>query len=169
MMFNVRIDATSTRLEVHRDGDHYLFRLGTQPERNARLAEVEPGIYSVLVEGRSYEAHAEPGEDCTWVTIRGRRFRVAITDPRRWAPKGPGNHGQEREVITAPMPGKIVRMLVSPGDAVEAGQGIAVVEAMKMQNEMKTRRGGRIASVAVHEGDTVVAGAILATLESASE
>ena len=165
MTFDVRIDGTSTRLEVHRDGDRYRFRLGAQPERNARLAEVEPGIYSVLVEGRSYEAHAEPGEGCTWVTIRGRRFCVAITDPRRWMPKAAGADGQEREVITAPMPGKIVRVLVSPGDAVEAGQGIAVVEAMKMQNEMKTRRGGRIAAVAVHEGDTVVAGAVLATIE----
>jgi len=54
---------------------------------------------------------------------------------------------------------------VKPGERVTAGQGILVVEAMKMQNEMKTRRGGTVATVAVREGETVVAGAILATIE----
>jgi biotin carboxyl carrier protein len=63
------------------------------------------------------------------------------------------------------MPGKVVRVLVKPGESVAAGQGILVVEAMKMQNEMKTRRGGTVVTVAVREGETVVAGAILATIE----
>ena len=63
------------------------------------------------------------------------------------------------------MPGKIVRVLVKPGDRVESGQGILVVEAMKMQNEMKAHRAGRIAALPVREGETVSAGAILATIE----
>jgi biotin carboxyl carrier protein len=165
MTFDVRIDGARTRLEVERAGDEYSFRLGDQVERRAHLAEVEPGVYSVLLEGRSYEAHCEAGADGPWITIRGRRFHVAITDPRRWTPKRAGAHGQERENIVAPMPGKIVRVLVEPGHTVEAGQGIIVIEAMKMQNEMKTRRGGRVAAIPVHEGETVGAGAILATIE----
>jgi biotin carboxyl carrier protein len=63
------------------------------------------------------------------------------------------------------MPGKVVRVLVAPGDTVEAGQGLLVVEAMKMQNEMKASRAGRILTVAAREGATVSAGEILATIE----
>jgi biotin carboxyl carrier protein len=165
MTFDVEIDGAATRLEVHRDGEHCRFRLGEQGERSAQLTEVEPGVYSVLLDGRSYEARAEPGEDCAWITIRGHRFRVAITDPRRWSRKGAGAHGPERENVIAAMPGKIVRVLVKAGESVAAGQGILVVEAMKMQNEMKTRRGGQVVAVAVREGETVAAGAVLATIE----
>ena len=165
MTFNVQIDDTSARLEVERHGDHCCFRLGDQPERRAQLTEVEPGIYSVLLDGRSYEAHAEIGNDCAWITIRGHRFRVAITDPRRWSTKRAGSHGHEREEIVAPMPGKIVRLLVEPGQGIEAGQGVVVMEAMKMQNELKAHRTGRVAAIPVHAGDTVSAGAILATIE----
>jgi len=165
MTFDVQIDDARTRLEVERQGDRYRFRLDEQPERLAQLIEVEPGIYSVLLEGRSYEAHAETGADCAWITIRGHRFRVAVTDPRRWSPKRAGAHGPEREEILAPMPGKIVRLLVEPGQAVEAGQGVVVMEAMKMQNEMKAHRAGRVASLPVRAGETVGAGAILATIE----
>jgi biotin carboxyl carrier protein len=90
---------------------------------------------------------------------------VAITDPRRLSRKGAGAHGPERENVIAAMPGKIVRVLVKAGESVAAGQGILVVEAMKMQNEMKTRRGGQVVAVAVREGETVAAGAVLATIE----
>jgi biotin carboxyl carrier protein len=165
MTFDVEIDGTSTRLEVERDGEHCRFRLGEQAERSALLAAVEPGVYSVLLDGRSYEARAEPGEDCSWITIRGRRFRVAIKDPRRWSRAGARAPDQDRENVIASMPGKVVRLLVEPGETVAAGQGIVVVEAMKMQNEMKARRGGTVVAVTVREGETVVAGAILATIE----
>ena len=165
MMFDVRIDDSHTRLEVERNGEHHRFRLGDQAERLAQLVEVEPGVYSVLLDGRSYEAHAEPGNDCAWITIRGYRFRVAVTDPRRWSARRTGSHGHEREEIVAPMPGKIVRLLVEPGQRVEAGQGVVVMEAMKMQNEMKARRAGSVVSVPVRPGETVAAGAILATIE----
>ena len=165
MTFDVGIDGAQTRLELERTGDEYRFRLGDRDERRAQLIEVEPGVYSVLIDGRSYEAHAEPGADGAWITIRGRRFHVTIADPRRWTAKRANALGQERENILAPMPGKVVRVLVEPGDTVEAGQGVIVIEAMKMQNEMKARRGGRVAAVPVREGETVGAGAILATIE----
>ena len=165
MTYEVQIDDAHTRLEIERAGEHCRFRLGEQPERQAQLIEVEPGIFSVLLEGRSYEAHAEMGSGCSWVTIRGHRFRVVVTDPRRWTSERGGAHGHEREEMVAPMPGKIVRLLVEAGQAVEAGQGIVVMEAMKMQNEMKSHRAGRVASIPVRPGETVAAGAILATIE----
>jgi biotin carboxyl carrier protein len=67
--------------------------------------------------------------------------------------------------VKAPMPGKVIRLLVREGDEVQAGQGLAVVEAMKMQNELKALRAGRVLRVAVKDGATVGAGDVLVTLE----
>ena len=70
-----------------------------------------------------------------------------------------------REPITAPMPGRVIRVLVEPGQEVAAGEGLIVVEAMKMQNEMKAPRAGRVASVKAEAGATVSAGDILVVIE----
>lgn len=70
-----------------------------------------------------------------------------------------------RTSVKAPMPGKIVRVLVSVGDAIVTGQGIAVVEAMKMQNEVRAAGTGSVTGVFVKDGDTVVAGSVLAVIE----
>jgi len=165
MIFAAEIDGVATEFEVDRSGDEYRFRLGTAEERRAHMIQEEPGLFSVLAGGSSYQARAEAGDNCVYVTIHGRRMRVVVTDPRRWISKASGARGTERENLIAPMPGRIVRVLVKAGDAVEAGQGIVVVEAMKMQNEMKARRNGRVTALPVREGETVVAGAILATIE----
>jgi len=161
----IEIDGTPMRLQLDRQGDRYKLGLGTSNLRDAQLIEVEPGVYSVLLEGRSYEVRAEAREGSAWITVGGRRFRVFVTYPRRWNRKGSGITGHERDNIIAPMPGKIVRLLVKPGDPVTTGQGIVVVEAMKMQNELKSRRDGRVVALPVREGETVGAGAILATIE----
>ena len=137
----------------------------TAPKDGTPIQAHIPGHGDKNIIAWSFGFEDETGEDCAWVTIQGRRFRVAITDPRRWSTKKATAHGQDRENIIAPMPGKIVRVLVKPGDRVESGQGILVVEAMKMQNEMKAHRAGRIAALPAREGETVSAGAILATIE----
>ncbi len=122
-------------------------------------------MFSILLDGRSYEARVENAQDGAYVTIRGRRLRVELEDPRRASRKSRGRRADGPLQVTAPMPGKIVRLLVAPGDEVIAGQGLVVMEAMKMQNELKAARPGRIASIPVHEGDTVSAGDILAVIE----
>src|SRR5579864_3218199 len=103
MTFDIQIDGVRARLEVHRDGELHRFRFGDGPERQAQLAEVEPGVFSVLLDGHSYEAraerHDEYGDECAWITVRGRRFRVAITDPRRWTESSAAAHGHDRETI----------------------------------------------------------------------
>jgi len=126
-----------------------------------KMIETEPGVYSVLLESTSYEVHVVGNQ----VTVNGHSFEIAIEDPRQWKRPGAaaGAHGKVR--ITAPMPGKVVRILVAQGDEVTAGQGIAVVEAMKMQNELKSPRDGRVTSVKVQENDSVNAGAVLAVIE----
>jgi len=90
---------------------------------------------------------------------------VEALDPRRWTPSSRQSNVEGRTELLAPMPGKVVRVLVSEGETVEAGQGIVVVEAMKMQNEMKAARGGRVSSLSAREGASVNAGDVLATIE----
>jgi biotin carboxyl carrier protein len=132
-----------------------------EPVENATAVEPETGVYSVLVGGRSWEARVTGDE----ITIDGHRFRFEIDDPRQWKRCGSGAEAHGRASILAPMPGKIVRILAAVGDEVTAGQGIIVVEAMKMQNEMKAPKDGRVTAIEVKENDSVTAGAVLAVIE----
>lgn len=141
------------------------FRLGEGPEQVAQIEVPEPGVYSVLMDGRSYEAHVEEHPQGLVVVIDGYRFEIDIRDPRRFRRKSGGRGGDGVQTISAPMPGKVVRVLIAAGDLVEAGQGLLVVEAMKMQNEMKAPRAGKVLSVAAREGATVTPGEVLAVIE----
>ncbi|HEY7389462.1 MAG TPA: biotin/lipoyl-containing protein [Bryobacteraceae bacterium] len=132
-------------------------------ERTAAVETVCPGIYSILIDGVSYDASVEHTPEGMVVAIAGEHFEISVHDPRRWSPKSAGGtHGVA--TLTSPMPGKVVRVLVAAGDAVEAGQGVLVVEAMKMQNELKAPRSGHVISVTAREGATVAAGESLATI-----
>jgi biotin carboxyl carrier protein len=152
-------------IEILADAPSYRFRLGDAPERDANVETPEPGVYSVLLDGRMYDARVEETPAGLLVVIDGYRFEMEVRDPRRWSRKDAARGGEGVQTVAAPMPGKVVRVLVAPGDTVAAGQGLIVVEAMKMQNEMKASRAGRILSVTVKEGATVAAGEVLATIE----
>ena len=95
----------------------------------------------------------------------GEPFDVEIVDPRAVRRRGASGTVEGRQTLTAAMPGKVVRVLVSEGDTVEAGQGIVVVEAMKMQNEVKSPKAGTVVKIAASEGSTVNAGELLAVVE----
>jgi biotin carboxyl carrier protein len=100
------------------------------------------------------------------VTVRGNNHLVTVIDPRRLrTDEDADRHHHGTAEITAPMPGKVVRVLVEAGEEVEAGAGLVVVEAMKMQNEMKSPRAGAVVSIKVAAGDTVEAGTLLAVIE----
>jgi biotin carboxyl carrier protein len=125
------------------------------------IVEVEPGVYSVIAGRKSWEVRVAGHE----VTIGEHRFLVEFDDPRQWKRSRHAADAHGRASIAAAMPGKIVRILVAVGDQVVAGQGILVVEAMKMQNELKAPRDGRVTAIEVKENDSVNAGAVLATIE----
>jgi biotin carboxyl carrier protein len=131
------------------------------PVEGADLFEVEPGVYSVIVEGKQREVRVTGDQ----ITIDGRVFAYEINDPRQRKRSGSGAGAHGRASIVAPMPGKVVRILVAVGDEVTAGQGIVVVEAMKMQNEMKAPRDGKVTAIDVKENDSVTAGTVLAAIE----
>ncbi|HEX8984797.1 MAG TPA: biotin/lipoyl-containing protein [Bryobacteraceae bacterium] len=160
MKLTMLVDGRPAELELERDGDLWRANGNT-----ASVLEVESGFYSVLLGSRSFEARIEPSGDAWAVTIGRRRFLIEVNDPRRRIRGIGAAAGEGRQRISSPMPGKVVRVLVAPGDQIEAGQAIAVVEAMKMQNELKAPRGGRIASLSTHEGATVAAGEVLAVIE----
>jgi biotin carboxyl carrier protein len=132
---------------------------------DATIVEIETGVYSILIDGASHDVRVEAGQ----VTVGKRRFDYEIDDPRQWKGSDGAAGGAGRAVIVAPMPGKVVRVLVAAGDDVEAGDGIVVVEAMKMQNELKAPRTGRVSAIHVQENESVVAGATLAVIEAMIE
>ncbi len=130
-----------------------------------QIAEIEPGLYSVLDGTRSIEARVRRNDAGYVVEIDGRVLEVELEDPRELR-KGVRHHAREGRVdVKAPMPGKVVRVLVAVGDTVEEGQGLMVVEAMKMQNEMKAPKDGKVVALAGKEGASVAAGQVLVTLE----
>jgi len=100
------------------------------------------------------------------VNLRGSSYEVSIVDPKRLRSgqaTGAHDHGEAR--ILATMPGKVVRVLAELGAEVEAGAGIVVVEAMKMQNELKTPKAGTVVTLNAKVGETVNAGDVLAVVE----
>jgi biotin carboxyl carrier protein len=131
----------------------------------ASVTLVEPGVYSLLVDGASYEVRLIETPQGLRAEAGGRKFAVEVSDPRDTSRGSRTSIGSGRQSITAPMPGKVLRVLVNIGDTVEVGQGLVVVEAMKMQNEMKASRPGRVIEVRALAGDTVGAGDTLVVLE----
>jgi len=159
------IDGRADTIEILSPAPACRFQLGDGAPRDANVESPEPRVYSVLLDGRSYDAFVEDTPTGLVVTIEGHRFELEVRDPRRWSRKSAGAGAGAVQSIVSPMPGKVVRLLAAAGDEVVAGQGIVVVEAMKMQNELKSNRTGRVLSVPVKEGATVNAGELLATIE----
>lgn len=138
-------------------------------EYDIEVSEPEPGVFLFKHEGRIFEATAirDPAARSAFtVSLKGREHNVSIVDPKRLRGSGSGDSQADgfAEIKTA-MPGKVVRVLAAEGDAVEKGDGIVVVEAMKMQNELKSPITGTVKTVTAVEGATVSAGEVLATIE----
>lgn len=164
MKLDLTINGADDRIEILSPAPECRFKLGDGAERSAQVEIAEPCVYSVLMDGRSYDARVEETPGGLAVVIDGFHFEVDVRDPRRFSRKSSGRAGEGVQTIAAPMPGKVVRVLVAAGQTVEAGQGLLVVEAMKMQNEMKAGRGGTVLSLSAKEGATVTAGEVLATI-----
>lgn len=154
------------------------------------LLKLEDGQISAEIGGRVYtlqarELHADSylfflgsnvhecrateragSKDTFDVTIHGHSHEVTIVDPKRLrSGQNSDRHHHGVAEILAPMPGKVVRVQMEAGASVEKGEGVVVVEAMKMQNEMKSPRAGVVVSINVKPGDTVNAGDVLAVIE----
>jgi biotin carboxyl carrier protein len=137
-----RVGAEALSMLVARDGSDALVRRIDA----AVVPGLERGSFTISVNGQDVPVHLRTGG-------AGRRREAAAAS------------GSGPQRVLAPMPGKVVRVLVAAGDAVKAKQGLVVVEAMKMENELKASRAGRVREVQVSEGQSVDAGAVLVIVE----
>jgi biotin carboxyl carrier protein len=166
MKLNAEIAGEKVALELRREGGRVWAEVGGR-RYELEASAVGAGEYLLLHEGHVYECRvgARAG-GAAEVTVGARAYEVRLTDPKhlRGAAAAGGEQGG-RAQIKAPMPGKVVRVLVEAGQAVEAGQGVVVVEAMKMQNELKSPKAGTVAELRAEAGATVNAGDVLAVIE----
>jgi biotin carboxyl carrier protein len=143
----------------------YVLTGATSQAGQASIAATMPGVYSVLLGSKSFTvALARRGNELE-VWAGGRRHTVALRDPRDRSGKAGGVSAAGPVEIRAQMPGKVIKLLVERGMSVETGQGVIIVEAMKMQNEMKSPKDGVVSKIHVAEGGTVGAGEALMVIE----
>jgi biotin carboxyl carrier protein len=121
------------------------------------------GAVSLIVDGQSYSVELEEEGDFVNVLVRDHLIRVDIADERRLRMRAASSQFtlEGNQTVAAPMPGRVVKILVKVGDAVAEGQPVAVVEAMKMENELKSPKAGTVAEIRAREGDAVEGGAAL--------
>jgi biotin carboxyl carrier protein len=128
---------------------------------------LDHGAVSLLIDGRSYDVELDEAGDEVQVQVEGQLLVVDVADERalRLRAGAAGFTVTGKVTVSAPMPGKVVRVLVRPGTAVSEGQGLVVVEAMKMENELKSPKAGTVVEVFAKEGSAVEANAKLLTVE----
>jgi len=164
MNYDITIDGKHYRLDLNRAEGRWSCRVdGREVEVDAVLAR--PDALSLRIGNLAYEVKCERVAGQMHLWVGSVRFAAEVRDPRslRGRVRAADDRGPKK--LTAPMPGKIVRVLVSQGDAVEAGAGVLVVEAMKMQNEIKSPKKGTIQKILVGEGAAVNPGDVLAIVE----
>lgn len=164
MLYDVTIDGKNYRLDLNQVDGTWACRLdGHDFQVDSVLAR--PDVLSLRIGNMAYEIKLERVGSDLHLWVGSKRFAVEVRDPRslRGRTRAGDDHGPKK--ITAPMPGKVVRLLAHVGDEVEPGAGVAVVEAMKMQNEIKSPKQGTVQKILVTEGVAVNAGDVLAIVE----
>jgi biotin carboxyl carrier protein len=167
MRLRVVIDGDEALLDLEKDSAQTTYTLegALSGTGKASLSRIAPGVWSVLLGSRSVTVSIEQNANELEVWVRGRHYAVSIADPRdRPATQSKRTSAGPMEV-RALMPGKVVSVLVENGAKVQAGQGLIVVEAMKMQNETKSSKDGVVSAIYVAAGSTVAAGEKLMVVE----
>lgn len=164
MKYEVEIQGRQVNIDLEERDGRIEARVGAR-HYELEVISSETGVYTFLAGDRVYEARVwAPERSSLSVTIGGHLFSTSVIDRKHR--RSTVQHSIEgRQNLVAPMPGKVVRVLVAAGDEVTLGQGVVVVEAMKMQNEIKSPKAGRVLEVRVTEGATVDANQVLAVVE----
>jgi biotin carboxyl carrier protein len=164
MLYDVTIDGKKYRLDLNRADGRWSCRLdGREIEVDAVL--VRPDVLSLRIDNHAYEIKSERVASDLHLWVGSTRFAAEVRDPRSLRGRAQAADDRGPKKIVASMPGKVVRLLVKEGDEVELGAGVAVVEAMKMQNEIKSPKKGTVQKIMATEGATVNAGDVLAIVE----
>jgi biotin carboxyl carrier protein len=165
--YDIAVGGELRRVTVRRADGRFAVALDGR-EQIVDAVRVDPLTWSLLIDGRSVEVTVVPdGSDAFAVGVESARIPVSLDGRRRWGRKdaAAGNAGER---VVAPMPGKIVRVLVAAGDRVAARQPLVVVEAMKMENELRAAAPGRVTDVRAVVGQSVDAGALLVIVEGSN-
>ena len=168
MKLRAEITGTTHSVEFRREGTRVI---ATIDDRDYELQahDLEPGVYLLQLGERVYDAHSrgmDAAAGISEVYVGQREFHVTLVDPRRLSHAAiSGTLAAGRAAVIAPMPGRVVRVLVEVGAEVDAGAGLIVVEAMKMQNELKSPKAGIVTAVNAETGAAVNAGDTLVVIE----
>ena len=180
MVYDISLGGKTYRLELtkasdapsgfgsapqHKVTDRWACRLDGR-EIPVDVVQISPDVLSLVVYGESFEVRNERAGEGRRLFLRGIRYEVSVQDPRSLRSRmraGSADAGPQR--LTASMPGTVVRVLAREGDKISAGQGIIVVEAMKMQNEIRSPKEGVLKKMLAHDGEKVNAGDVLAIVE----
>jgi biotin carboxyl carrier protein len=151
----VEIARTEREVECTIDGEAF----------KANVVEIASGIYSILIAGQSLEVRVERFGEGLRIGVGESAYDARVRDPRKWERnRGSAVSSDGRQHVMAPMPGRVVRVLVKTGEAVSMGQGIVVIEAMKMQNDVRSPKSGTVERLPVKEGQAVNAGDTIAVI-----
>ena len=156
--FEVAISKTTKMLRFERNGDSSSVFIGDR-QISLDSIRISNNSYSLLIDGQSFDISVHEVDDTCKVLVNGKPFEVVLRDPKRLRK---GSSSAEDSAgpmsVSAPMPGKVVKLLVQVGTVVNEGQGVVVVEAMKMQNELKAPKSGVVEKILVEENQPVNAG-----------
>ena len=164
MLFAASVGGRSVQVEVRHKAGRYTVVLEGR-ELEVDLQSAGAGFSSLLIGGRSHEVALARRGSTFDVVLRGRALSLELQDASRADGAAPRKLVGGPARVTAPMPGRIVRVLVAPGQEVGAGEGLVVMEAMKMENELRAPRAGRVRALEVSERQAVETGALLVVLE----
>jgi len=165
MIYEVKVADKIHRVELLKENNGWRCKLDGR-EMPLDVTSTQSGVLSILLDGKSYEIKQETNGSDTSIVVGRQRFPAQVRDPRSLRGRRTAHAGSEGvKRITAPMPGKVVRILAPAGTPVEHGQGVIVIEAMKMQNELKSPKKGTVKKLNVSEGAAVDAGQALAEIE----
>jgi biotin carboxyl carrier protein len=162
MKYVATINDDSRVVEIQNDRDRWCVRVGDEVwDVDARITA--PGVYSLLIDGVSYTAGVLDRDGVCVVDVGGESYEIVVEEQTRHTIRirGGATGGTRSRTLTAPLPGKISRVAVRPGDTVQAGDTLLVIEAMKMENEFKASGAGTVAEVRVTAGQAVNAGDVL--------
>ncbi len=160
MKYIATVDGQDIEIDLERQGEVQLGDAVLQTD----LRAIDGSSYSLLLDHRSYEVFVERQAGRYVIMIDGDQFLVEVEDARLKQLRAMGGAAHEESgsaQVVAPMPGLVVKVLVAPGDVVEAGQGVLILEAMKMENELRSPRAGVVRQVSAVPGQTVAQGELL--------
>ena len=165
MVYEIIVEGKPHRLELEKAGGDWECRLdGREIKIDAVISRRD--VLSLLVDGHSYEIKREQTATDLHLWVGSTRFAVELRDPRSLRSRRSGDEDDKGpKKLIAPMPGRIVRVLAAEKSEVDLGQGIVVVEAMKMQNEIKSPKKGIVQKILAVPGAAVNAGDVLAIVE----